>query len=69
MNVVEYLTPILKIKNPLDELRFEFKDTLNKYLPEDEQIVERTIFDRMDNLGKVENEFEDEEKDLSIRRF
>jgi len=68
MNVVEYFTPIFKIKKPLDELRYKFKDTLNKFLPKEDQITERTLFDKIDGgLGKID--VENEEEDLSIRRF
>ena len=69
MNVVEYFTPIFKIKKPLDELRYKFKDTLNKFLQKEDQITERTLFDKIDGgLGKIDVENEEEE-DLSIRRF
>ena len=70
MNVLEYFTPILKIKKPLDELKFKFRNTLNKYLPKEDQIVEQTLFDKLDGggLNQVQDELDDNE-DLSIRRF
>ena len=51
MNLIEYFTPILKVKNPLDELKFKFKDTLNPFLRKEDKILVPTLFDRLDGAS------------------
>lgn len=63
--MIEYFTPIFRNKNPLDELRFKFKDTLNLYLRSDDQIKKQTLFDRLDgDVAKI-MDLGDEPEDLS----
>ena len=34
MNLIEYLTPILKVKKKLDFISNHFRSTLKKYMPD-----------------------------------
>jgi len=54
MNLAEYFLPILQLQKPINELRSKFAVTLNKFLPENEQIKAYQSLDD-DNLPTNEN--------------
>ena len=64
MSLIEYLKPLLTVHYKVESLKYEYRETLNKYLPESEQIPE--------GPSKVKNQVEimhQGEKDLSLRRY
>lgn len=81
MNLIEYLTPILRVKKKLDAIQVHFRETLLNYLPadeiplpsehneEDENQFE-ALGDKMESMAfKVNIGPEAEVPDLSLRRY
>ena len=40
MNVAEYFLPIMQLEKPINELRSKFAVTINKFLKDEEKIME-----------------------------
>lgn len=81
MNMIEYLTPILKVEKKLNAIETHFKSTLAKYLPkermdnikdatddEDENQME-VLGDKMESIAFKVNIGDPKSDDLSYRRY
>ena len=75
--MIEYLTPILKVKKKLDAIKTHFRSTLVKYYPKEEidQIEvgsddeDNDLRDKMESMAFKVNIGDPKSTDLSLRRY